>query len=103
MVVPWMKIFHLVLNNLDPIVGVVKPVFTRKAVGSLPSQADLLNRQIAELQTAASNNAEQIKALALQLKKVVGGLERAGLNEQAKPRKKRTRPKQVKSTERANQ
>ena len=62
MAVPWLAVGKLVLANLDTIIGVVKPAFTRKKVEALPSQTDLLNQQISELQAAASGNAEQIKA-----------------------------------------
>jgi hypothetical protein len=68
----------LVLNNLDTIIGVVRPAFTRKKVDEAPNAADLLNQQIAELQAAASNNAEQVAKLAAQLKEVVAALEQAG-------------------------
>ncbi len=78
MAVPWLVVGNLVLNNLDSIMRVVRPVFTRKPVEALPSQTDLLNQQIAELQAAASNNAEQITQLAAQLKQVVAALEQAG-------------------------
>ena len=44
---------------------------------ALPSQTDLLNQQIAELQAAASNNAEQIKQLAAQVKELVAALAQA--------------------------
>ena len=50
----------------------------RKKVDALPTQTDLLNQQIAELQAAASSNAEQIAKLAAQLKEVVAALELAG-------------------------
>jgi hypothetical protein len=76
MPVPWLTVGKLVLSNLDTIIGVVKPAFTRKKVETL-SQTDLLNQQIAELQTAATSNAEQIKQLAAQLKEVVAALEQA--------------------------
>ena len=78
MAVPWLAVGKLVLNNLDTIIGVVKPGFTRKKVDGLPSQTDLLNQQIAELQAAASSNAEQIKQLAAQVKEVVAALAQAG-------------------------
>lgn len=77
MAVPWLAVGKLVLDNLDTILGVVKPAFTRKKVEALPSQTDLLNQQISELQAAASGNAEQIKQLAAQLKEVVAALEQA--------------------------
>jgi len=74
---PWLTFGKLVLANLDTIIEVVKPAFTRKKVDGLPSQTDLLNQQISELQAAASSNAEQIKQLAAQLKEVVAELEQA--------------------------
>jgi len=80
MAVPWLAVGKLVLDNLDSIIGVVRPAFTRKKVEALPSQTDLLNQQIAELQAAASGNAEQIKQLAAQLKEVVAALEEAASN-----------------------
>ena len=77
MPVPWLAVGKLVLANLDTIIGVVKPAFTRKKVEALPSQTDLLNQQIAELQAAASSNADQVKQLASQVKEVVAALEQA--------------------------
>jgi CHASE3 domain sensor protein len=74
MAVPWLVVGQLVLNNLDKIIGVVKPAFTRKKVDVASAQFDLLNQQIAELQGAASNNAEQIAQLATQLKDVIAAL-----------------------------
>jgi hypothetical protein len=77
MALPWLAVGKLVLGNLDTIIGVVKPAFTRKRVDGLPSQTDLLNQQIAELQSAASNNAEQIRQLAAQVKELVAALGQA--------------------------
>jgi hypothetical protein len=75
MALPWLVVGKLVLNNLDTIIGVVRPAFTRRKVD--PTQTDLLNQQIAELQTAASNNSEQIATLAAQVKQLVVALEQA--------------------------
>ncbi len=75
MALPWLSVGKLVLTNLDTIVGVVKPAFTRKKVEGMPGQTDLLNQQITELQAAATGNAEQIKQVAAQLKEVVGAVE----------------------------
>lgn len=77
MPVPWFAVGKLVLANLDTIIGVVKPVLTRKKVEAMPGETDLLNQQIAELQAAASGNAEQIRILAAQLKEVVTAAEQA--------------------------
>jgi uncharacterized protein YlxW (UPF0749 family) len=89
MALPWLAVGQLVLNNLDTIIGVVKPAFTRKKVEALPSQTDLLNQQISELQAAASSNADQIKQLAAQLKDVVAALEQAAMNAQVEREKLR--------------
>jgi len=75
MALPWLAVGKLVLNNLDTIIGVVKPGFTRKKVDA--EHMDLLNQQIAELQAAASSNAEQIKQLAAQVKELVAALAQA--------------------------
>jgi hypothetical protein len=77
MAVPWLAVGNLVLNNLDRIIGVVKPGFTRKKAEAASAQFELLNQQIGELQAAASNNAEQISQLAIQLKEVVAALAQA--------------------------
>jgi uncharacterized coiled-coil protein SlyX len=65
------------LGNLDKILAVVRPVFTSKKIERVDAQTDLLNQQIAELQGAAAANAEQIRALAAQLKDVISALEQA--------------------------
>jgi hypothetical protein len=78
MAVPWLVVGNLVLGNLDKLMAVVRPGFTQKKIDSLHSQTDLLNQQIAELQAASAANAEQIRALAAQLKDVVAALEQAG-------------------------
>lgn len=90
MAVPWLTVGRLVLSNLDTIIGVVKPAFTRKKLDAVTSQADVVSQQIAELQTAVATNVEQIKELAEQLKNVVTALEdaaRAVAVERAKTRR----------------
>ena len=89
MAVTWLAAGKLVLANLDTIVGVAKPLFTRKKVESLPSQTDLINQLISELQAASSSNAEQIKELAAQFKQVVTALNQAELNAAAEREKAR--------------
>ncbi len=89
MAVTWLAAGKLVLANLDTIVGVAKPLFTRKKVESLPSQTDLINQLISELQAASSSNTEQIKELAAQLKQVVTALDQAELNAAAEREKAR--------------
>jgi uncharacterized protein YukE len=89
MALPWLAVGKLVLGNLDTIIGVVKPAFTRKKVEALPSQTNLLNQQISELQAAASSNADQIGKLAAQFKDVVAALEQAAMNAQSEREKVR--------------
>ena len=79
MPVPWLAVGSLVLSNLDKIMAVVRPGFTRRPIEAPDNQTDLLNQQISELQAAAAANAEQIRVLAAQLKDVVAALEQAGL------------------------
>jgi len=79
MPVPWLAVGSLVLGNLDKIMAVVKPGFTRRNLDAVDNQTELLNQQISELQAAAAANAEQIRLLASQLKDVVAALEQAGL------------------------
>lgn len=80
MAVPWLVVGNLVLGNLDKILAVMKPAFTRSKIDAAGQQADLLNQQIGELQSAAAANAEQIRAVAMQLKDVVAALEQAGVD-----------------------
>lgn len=89
MAVTWLAVGKLVLANLDTIVGVAKPLFTRKKIESLPSQTDLINQLISELQAASSSNTEQIKELAAQLKQVVTALDQTELNAAAEREKAR--------------
>lgn len=74
MPVPWIAVGSLVLGNLETIMKVVRPVFTRKKLEDAPDRTALLDQQIAELQAAAASNAEQIRGLAEQLREVVSAL-----------------------------
>lgn len=72
--VPALKV---VLPHLGSIVSAVAPVFTRKMSGGAANQAQLQQDQIAELQSAASQNATHIKELATQLQTTVTALQQA--------------------------
>ncbi len=74
MPVPWLTVGRLVLGNLDTIMNVVRPAFTRQKIDEAADRNALLNQQIAELQAAAASNAEQVRQLAAQLKEVVAAL-----------------------------
>lgn len=65
-----------VLPHIGTIVSAAKPVFTRKDVDTEANQASLLQRQITELQSAASANDTHIRELAEQLRKAVDALDR---------------------------
>jgi hypothetical protein len=82
MALPWLAVGQLVLGNLDKIIGVVKPAFTRRKAES-PGQFELINQQIAELQAATSTNVEQIDSLAQQLKEVVAAIAQSANDAQA--------------------
>jgi len=65
-----------ILPYVSSIVAAAMPVFTtRKSDEAAAAQAQLLQQQIAELQSAASKNAVHIKELAEQLQKTVAALE----------------------------
>jgi len=65
-----------ILPHIGTIVSAAVPVFTRKNADVVANQA-LLQQQITELQSAASQNALHIKELAAQLQSTVTALEQA--------------------------
>ena len=67
----------LILPHVGNIVAAAKPVFTRKAADPVEQPA-VVQQQIAELQSAASENAAHVKELAEQLRLTVKALEEAG-------------------------
>jgi dipeptidyl aminopeptidase/acylaminoacyl peptidase len=83
MAVPWLVVGQLVLGNLDKIIGVVKPAFTRRVPNAGPTPIELVSQQITELQSAAASNAEQIGQLATQLKDVVAAMGQAASEAEA--------------------
>lgn len=66
-----------VLPHIGTIVSAVQPIFTRKKAEAAANQMQLLQEQIAELQSAASQNAVHIKELATQMQSTVLALEEA--------------------------
>jgi hypothetical protein len=74
MALPWLiPALKAVLPHVGDIVAAAKPVFTKKTPAAPVSE----NQQIAELQAAASQNAEHIRELAAQLQSTVSALEKA--------------------------
>jgi hypothetical protein len=65
-----------VLPHVGDIVAATKPAFTRKPEPAA-NQPDVVQQQIAELQSAVSQQASHIKELAAQLENTVSALEKA--------------------------
>lgn len=68
-----------VLPHVGTIISAAVPAFTKKKTDAAANQTHLLQQQIAELQSAASQNAAHIKELAEQLQNTVAALEHAAL------------------------
>lgn len=66
-----------VLPHVGTIIGAAAPVFTRRTADASTVAPALQQQQIAELQTAASRNADHIRELAEQLQSTVTALERS--------------------------
>jgi hypothetical protein len=75
-----------VLPHVGTIIDVARPAFTKKR-GASGDQPELMQQQIAELQAAASKNAENIQELATQLQRTVAALEQAAIVADAKLRR----------------
>jgi diphthamide synthase (EF-2-diphthine--ammonia ligase) len=68
----------LILPHVGNIVAAAKPVFT-KLKGEAADPASVVQRQIAELQAAVSENATHVKELAEQLRITVAALEQGAV------------------------
>ena len=66
-----------VLPHIGTIISATAPAFTKKGAGPTIDQTQLLQQQISELQTAASQNATHVKELAEQLQRTVAAIEEA--------------------------
>lgn len=78
----WLPAAKIILPHLADIVSVAVPAFTKRKSGAT-STADV-QQQITELQTAATQNATNIKELAEQLELTVRSLEEAAAAAQQK-------------------
>ena len=76
-----------VLPHVGTVISAAAPVFTKKSADAAANQALLLQQQITELQSAASQNAAHIKELAAQLQSTVAALEQAASIAQGKIRR----------------
>jgi len=66
-----------VLPHVATIISAAMPVFTKKKSDAAANQTVLLQQQVTELQSAASQNAAHIKELAAQLQGTLTALEQA--------------------------
>ena len=66
-----------VLPHVKTIYDTAAPVFTKKRAESVPDPAQLLQQQIAELQSAAAQNTAHVKELAAQLQSTVAAVQEA--------------------------
>ncbi len=69
----WIPILKASLPYLTQVITAAIPAFTRKPPNVPP--AEVVPVQIAELQTAVTQNAESLKALAVQLKETIERIE----------------------------
>jgi hypothetical protein len=83
----FVPVVKAILPYVGSIVAAALPVFTTRKSDEAAAQAQLLQQQVAELQSAASQNAVHIKELAEQLQKTVAALEQGALL--AEPRYRR--------------
>lgn len=69
----WLPVLKAALPYVSSIVAAALPVFTARRGTDAP--AELLSRQIAELQEAGIHNAEAVKGLAAQVEKTITALD----------------------------
>jgi hypothetical protein len=75
-----------ILPHLGTIVSAAAPAFTRNKADAAANQVQLLQEQVAELQSSASQNDTYIKELATQLRSTVATLEKAAATADARLR-----------------
>lgn len=85
MVAWFIPAFKAVLPHIGTILSAAVPVFTKKNADAVANQA-LLQQQIAELQSAASQSTAHIKELAAQLQSTVAALQEAATVTEAERR-----------------
>jgi hypothetical protein len=77
MPVTWITAISAALPYIESVAKLALPVFKQRK--SDKEAADTQQKQIEELQTAVTHNAEHVRALAQQLQTTVSALEQAGL------------------------
>ncbi|MDY0331281.1 MAG: chemotaxis protein [Thiomonas sp.] len=73
----WMTAIGAALPYIESVAKIALPVFKQRKTDK--EAAESLHRQIEELQTAVTHNAEHVRALAQQLQTTVTALEQAGV------------------------
>lgn len=63
--------------HIGTILSATKPVFTKKSASSGDNPSQLMQQQVAELQTAVTANATHIQELAAQVQRTVDALEQS--------------------------
>jgi hypothetical protein len=86
----------LILPHVTEIVKVAKPAFTKLKAATTDDEGGVVQKQIAELQASASQNATHIKELAEQLRLTVTALEQGAA--EAEKRMKRAQALAVTAT-----
>jgi hypothetical protein len=69
----WLPVLKAALPYIGNIVAAAVPVFTSRK--ELDASAELISRQIAELQAAVTGNAEAVKGLATQVERTITALD----------------------------
>lgn len=69
----WIPVLKASLPYVTQVVTAALPAFTSKPAPGQPE--DVVPRQIAELQSAVTHNAESVKTLATQLKEAIEGID----------------------------
>jgi hypothetical protein len=77
----------LILPHVGNIVAAAKPAFTKRKSADPAEEESVVQQQIAELQTAASDNATHIKELAEQLRLTVAALEKGAAETEVRIRR----------------
>lgn len=74
----WLPILKASLPYLTQVITAALPAFTSKPPNAKPDE--VVPKQIAELQTAVTHNAESVKALATQLKETLEGIDAGAMS-----------------------
>ena len=78
---PWLvPALKAILPHLADIIAVARPVFSSRKINASANQLELVQKQIEELQVAASQNSLNTKDLAAQLKEAISAIEHGAVS-----------------------